>query len=349
MSYLIKTVTKAELSLCGRMNFACKTILPVTTNFNLKTFTFADKIVALDRIWIIGDEFASSSYKQNFDRLNEENSYTKANFDVKSVISSQYSNNIRSLVGRIRNNVVVAVNEFVNLPKFIVMTLENDLIQATLMIDDDELEGAFNKIMNWLMNEIRKILMTQNEYLPKRSRRAVSVMWILPTEHENYKYKWRRELLATSMARIAKLHANNRALELKQLWNKSDAALYLREQERFTSEGYAVYWRAVDRTIKFFDYILTKNEEKKAIQAANLFAKSNKIEEQQDRRPLPRPRSRERSNSRDRKFASKRDAFDQNRTYRAENSYERDNNFIKQEYSQYKWRKNQQNRRSDYY
>ena len=214
---------------------------------------------------MVGDSFAESSLRQQFLSLTENNSFTRANFDVKCVLSKQFGNANRSMVSRIRNNIVMAINDFTVLPKILVIITESDFINATKEVAMDELEKVFNRELNWLMNEIRKIFMTYDEYLPKKSKRTVNVLWTLPTVHVYHTEDEanRREVLIKCMTNITKLHPHNRALELKQLWDPEDTSLYLAEPARMTGYGLTMYWKALDRTIRFFDFIINKHEEKK--------------------------------------------------------------------------------------
>ena len=67
---------------------------------------------------------------------------------------------------------------------------------------------------------------------------------------------------------ITKLHPHNRALELKQIWDAEDTNLYIAEVARYTAAGLNSYWKAIDRTIKFYDSILNLHEDKR-IQNSN--------------------------------------------------------------------------------
>ena len=54
-------------------------------------------------------------------------------------------------------------------------------------------------------------------------------------------------------------------LELKKVWDPKDLSLYLSSQ-RFTTDGYSAYWEAVDKTIRYFDSVILKKNEKKKVQ-----------------------------------------------------------------------------------
>ena len=238
-------------------------------------------MLARDRIWIIGDEFANNSVNLNFTTLKEDDAYTPEHFEIKTSTSKEYGSHIRSLLGRLRNNVFLAIKKFGTLPKIMVIITEDDFVKSTKRVDISLIENMYNKMLNWLMNEIRKLIAAYNDFLPKRCKRNPHIMWVLPTEHINHSENEasRRSIFAKCIMHITKLHTNHRGLDLKQIWDKEDSNLYIKESARITPIGTATYWRAVDRTIKFYDFIITKNEEKKLLQSLNASFNNNQQDE----------------------------------------------------------------------
>ena len=221
-------------------------------------------------MWIIGDNFATNTCNQYFLSMHEDTSFTRANFDVKCVINCGFGQDkYQDVLIRFRNALVHAINTYVNLPKIIIYILEDDFVKANAKIPVNKLEDAFNKQFNWLMSEARKSIMTHNENLPRRAQRNPHNLWILPTNNISYPDNKSRLLCAKSVINVAKLHTNNRALELKQLWNENDVNLFEEHVSKYTALGLKTYWHAVDRTIRFYDFIINKSDERKAIQAAN--------------------------------------------------------------------------------
>ena len=41
---------------------------------------------------------------------------------------------------------------------------------------------------------------------------------------------------------------------------------FLKDQQRFTSAGYRTYWEAIDRTVRYFDSIVLKKQERMTVQ-----------------------------------------------------------------------------------
>ena len=154
----------------------------------------------------------------------------------------------------------------------VVFIMEDDLL-LTLdhkQYNDRELSTIYNQWVNWLLNEVRKIMGAHVDYLPLKSRRRTHIVWILPSKHCNYQNSRQRKLMGDCLLKISKLHEDNMALELKQIWDPDDFSLFYAEQNRFTNDRLNIFWRAVDRTIRFADAVITKKLHKSDITMANL-------------------------------------------------------------------------------
>ena len=220
--------------------------------------------VAQQTIWIIGDTFAAESMPRTLMTFTEENSFIHANYDVKAQLSNHFKSGIRSTLARLRNNMAKAINEFVILPKMVVVVIEDDLIKDFKNCPENQLEKMYERSCKWLMNEFRKMLMTHNDNLPKKGRRNTHVLWIIPTDHAEYRSKNRlkRQLFGSCMVRQAKMQSRMRALQLKQIWDENNRDFYIKEARRYTADGLVAFWQAIDRTVRFYDFIVSKNEEK---------------------------------------------------------------------------------------
>ena len=211
-------------------------------------------------VWIIGDDFVENSVEQYFMKMPEDDSYTKQHYDVKYVASAYAKSNHKSTIGRLRNNVAFAIKNFVNLPKIIVVILEEDVIKR--ITQNKNLKYLYDRYIKWLSNEIRKMIMTQNDFLPKKGQRDPQILLVKPTQHVNYKNNAKRQLFGDSLTDQTDSLLHNCVLQLKQEWDPEDLGLYLHEQQRFTSPGLYNFWRAIDRTIKFCSAVLNANSSK---------------------------------------------------------------------------------------
>ena len=108
------------------------------------------------------------------------------------------------------------------------------------------------------MEEIHRIISGYKSKLPNKSTHEYlpHVLWILPPQHKNFGNNARRELYESSIETLVDKYPNMGALRLKKVWEELDGSLYLREQNRFTDQGYHDYWNAVDAAIRFWDRTL---------------------------------------------------------------------------------------------
>ena len=63
---------------------------------------------------------------------------------------------------------------------------------------------------------------------------------------------------ADSLATVAKSFPDMSVLKLKQIWDRSDENLVIRQSGKFSDQGNRMMWYAIDKTIKFADTKLTR-------------------------------------------------------------------------------------------
>ena len=94
-------------------------------------------------------------------------------------------------------------------------------------------------------------------------QRIPHILWVIPTEHVNHtsKTKELRKKFAKTLVEVAKLHNELICLPLKQVWCKENTEFYARDQH-FTEKGAKALWMAMDRTLKYADSIVEKNNDR---------------------------------------------------------------------------------------
>ena len=221
-------------------------------------------IPALEKIWIVGDEFMSRSFDQHFMQPDEDEFYTRENYDVFGFHTNQYMSNNPSMVSRIINQLEKAITEQVLLPKWLVIVLDDDLIKS-VKYDKYGISDAYGRIINHIMVEHGRHIKSQKDYLPKKSKRPgiPGVIWIEAPNHMNFHNNDMREKFNKSMNSMAAFHDGYNVLQLKKIWEETNSNLYLDEYRRYTATGLAKSWLAVDHTIKYADTILLKKLQRK--------------------------------------------------------------------------------------
>ena len=84
----------------------------------------------------------------------------------------------------------------------------------------------------------------------------------MSSQHFHYHDKYNHTVLSKVIAGLAKLFANNHALDLRQMLDPADSRLYLKPQSRLTTIGLSLLWRAIDSTIWFTDTLIFKANDK---------------------------------------------------------------------------------------
>ena len=180
-------------------------------------------------------------------------------FEVYGSFSSKYTSTDQNTVSRFRNVLAQLIQDKVILPKFIVVVPDDDIIKY-FGYNDHDMTKAYYSILNNIMAEHNKLLMTQKEFLPLKAKKFYypQIIWIQAPIHKSFNNNNMRELFNHSLNEVVKFHDNTFVLDFKKIWDPENGSLYVQESNRFTSQGLTTYWLAVDCTLRFADSILWK-------------------------------------------------------------------------------------------
>ena len=125
----------------------------------------------------------------------------------------------KNMISRMRNCLIGAIRDKKILPKYIVIVLDNDVINYGLHHGVKSSIG-FGRLLKWLMCQYNRIVATQKEYLPTKAKKSTypSFIWIEPpmhiqfSSHDNY---IRREFTKALQTQVA-YHENMYSLQLKK-------------------------------------------------------------------------------------------------------------------------------------
>ena len=104
-------------------------------------------------------------------------SYILDNYDVELFDASLTSiddvikpeGSIRSVLGKLRNSLVYAMNKYTKLPKYILIVIDDDLIRC-VNFDKPGTSEIFGRDLKWLANEYHDAIITRKKYLLKKAR-----------------------------------------------------------------------------------------------------------------------------------------------------------------------------------
>ena len=118
-------------------------------------------------------------------------------------------------------------------------------------------------MLNFVMTEHTRSIAAFQEYLPAKSlHEQPFILWIQAPYHDHFSNNTYRFKFNRCLEEVAKLHLNTFTLTLKRVWDTKNPNLFLRDAQRFTAEGLSTYWQAVDRTVRCFDSVMLKKQDK---------------------------------------------------------------------------------------
>ena len=82
----------------------------------------------MSKVWLVGDNFLAENYRKNFKKATYE-LYLKNRFEVTPYCSSRFSDRNTNAISRLVNSFVQAMNTKFYLPEYVIIMLDNDLIE----------------------------------------------------------------------------------------------------------------------------------------------------------------------------------------------------------------------------
>ena len=246
---------------------------------------------AAEKLWIVGDKFVATSAKENFMNRTMMKGYANTNFDVTIMTGNYLSDAYRhSPIARIRNAVVNLVNKQLCLPKWIIIVPENGVISGqnyNKIKDGPTL--FYGSLLEWCMTSHDKLFEDFKRHFttPALKHGWPHIMWVLPSLHVQWSNINARKKFNRSLVKVAASHESTITVDLETNWNFNDTNYVIPFNQRFTSDGYATYWQAMDQVIKWADTKVNRNSHK---QLHDLFKPmNNKIKEANEAAASSRP------------------------------------------------------------
>ena len=196
--------------------------------------------------------------------------YMKQNFEISIFFNTDYmktssfehNTQIKNRVARVHNTLVRAMRTRGTLPKFILLILEDDIINF-LNFNDYGVSEMQGRVIEFLVKEINASIESFKGFLPNKAKkqRYPQLIWLQPSLHKNYYNTGLRKKFGTNMNNIVPIYSNNTVLRLKQFWDSENSNLVCTHRSRLSAQGHRTFWQAVDRTMRFADFKLFKEAE----------------------------------------------------------------------------------------
>ena len=190
--------------------------------------------------------------------MDDRSSYVNRYFNVTILDSDEFTSNNRSLLGRLRNNLVNALNKCTAIPKFIVIVLEDAIINDAGtanygIVHDYEIR------LKWLLNQLRRAIESFLDYLQQKCKREggwPKLLFICPSLHRNYRNNSLRKKFIRVLEDQCSITYRCTAMRLRTGWDYDDSSIFLEPQQRFSTEGIATFWHAADKIIEEYNLML---------------------------------------------------------------------------------------------
>ena len=193
-----------------------------------------------------------------------ENCFGTTRYEVKIAAADQFSNNNPFFTSRIVNSITHQLNTCNNMPKMLIIVLENDLIDEVNTRNREAAQAMFETYINYIMDSIDQIISHFEDILPDNAKRIgwPKRIFISPSMHRNYTQQdlKLRRTLADVMETAAETRRNYWFLKLVQVWEEHNINNVRSDTNQITNDGLATFWKAVDCTIRFCDKKLIRAE-----------------------------------------------------------------------------------------
>ena len=175
----------------------------------------------------------------------------KENFDVKVFATDKYSSNNPSLICRIRNQLVEAIDDNKLMPRAIVVILDRDIIGGMNM-PELGLSLICGTQLNWIAREFNRIVQAHKDRLQKKSVRTDSpkFIWMAAPFNINFRDNKSREKFNKVLQKAINVVPGMSIMRMVIEFNYGDSSSFIKEANRFSSDGLLRYWTSVDSAIE---------------------------------------------------------------------------------------------------
>ena len=190
--------------------------------------------------------FNSTPWHTRFD------SFIADNFDTLAYTNNN-DNVVKSALGRMRNAMVIALNENNKLPKYVLVVMENDIIRC-IKFNKPGLIDIYGAALHWLLNEYHEAIIARKGMLPPKAVKYMypQVFIVALPQHKNFKENQNRYCFNQCIEELAKNYKEFKVLRMKRRWTYEDPNL-VDVNGCIMEEGRLTYWAAIDEALQFWE------------------------------------------------------------------------------------------------
>ena len=174
------------------------------------------------------------------------------NFEVSAYCGSRYECNNANMISRILNSITNAINKNKLLPKYILVVLDNDLIQ---FLGYDKF-GMVTMLGTWLEHLIESLINMCQEHKGMLPTKAIKhsypmIYWMSCPHHKLFVNNGAQSKYNSCLEASMKGRSNIRMIKFKQIWDYENGHLVFDGTGALTSYGISKYWRSVDAAFHY--------------------------------------------------------------------------------------------------
>ena len=153
-------------------------------------------------------EHLQNAFMMDDEAENSNMGYIKAHYDCTPFCNGNVQRRLANsnIIGRLHNEFVYAINDWIVLPKIVLIVLENDLLLAADHFTDG-ISQLLGQLIEWIATQLHRISIAHKEKLPTKARkfRYPHFLWIAAAHHSGFhdNYYHRKLTLAYSVLLIA--------------------------------------------------------------------------------------------------------------------------------------------------
>ena len=159
-----------------------------------------------------------------------------------------------NILSRLRNSLVRANNAQILLPKFILVILDDDIMDA---IDHykTSISYGIGQMLEWLINEFHKLVSSHKERLPTKSQKYKypTFIWVKIPYHEIYGHcNEFKEKFNAALDKACRLFKEMKTIEIDQrTWRHRGLSYF--EEGRISNIGLNLYWQSICNSFETWD------------------------------------------------------------------------------------------------
>ena len=175
--------------------------------------------------------------------------YIAQNFDVKIFTGTDDLLN-RSVLGCLRNVLAFALNSKSKLPKYILLVINNDLIDCVKPASKPGTSMIFGRIIQWLADEYHSAILDCKTALKLKAVRNSfpQIFWVALPYHQNFTNGSTRFKFNQSLDTVIPLYNEMRVMKLRRKWSFTDFSVSSKDGS-VTPAGFDNYWAAIDEAL----------------------------------------------------------------------------------------------------